>query len=56
MTEQDVEVILQRAHEKFPETKPRIIFDNGPQFMAKDFKAYIRIVDMNHVRTSPFYP
>lgn len=56
MTEQDVEVILQRAHEKFPKAKPRIISDNGPQFIAKDFKAYIRIMGMSHVRTSPFYP
>ena len=56
MTEQDVEIILQRAHEKFPEAKPRIISDNGPQFIAKDFKEYIRVMGMSHVRTSPFYP
>lgn len=34
----------------------RIISDNGPQFIAKDFKEYIRISGMTHVRTSPFYP
>ena len=56
MKEKDVEIILQRAHEKFPEKKPRIISDNGPQFIAKDFKAYIRLIGMSHVRTSPFYP
>ncbi len=56
MTEQDVEVILQRAHEKFPKAKPRIISDNGPQFIAKDFKEYIKLTGMSHVRTSPFYP
>ena len=56
MTEQDVEIILQRAREKFPEAQPRIISDNGPQFIAKDFKEYIRITGMSHVRTSPFYP
>jgi putative transposase len=56
MKEQEVEVILQRAVEKFPEAKPRIISDNGPQFMAKDFKEFIRICGMTHVRTSPFYP
>jgi transposase-like protein len=38
MTEADVETILQRAREKFPGEKPRIISDNGPQFIAKDFK------------------
>ena len=56
MKEKDVEIILHRAHEKFPEKKPRIISDNGPQFIAKDFKAYIRLIGMSHVRTSPFYP
>ena len=35
---------------------PRIISDNGPQFIAKDFKAYIRLIGMSHVRTTPFYP
>jgi len=56
MTEKDVEIILQRAREKFPEATPRIISDNGPQFIAKDFKEFIRVVGMTHVRTSPFYP
>ncbi len=56
MTEQDVEIIVQRALEAFPDAKPRIISDNGPQFVAKDFKAFIRIKGMDHVRTSPYYP
>ena len=56
MTEADVETILQRAHEAFPEARPRIISDNGPQFVARDFKAFIRMQGMTHVRTSPFYP
>ncbi len=56
MTERDVEIILQRAREKFPNAKPRIISDNGPQFISKDFKEFIRISGMTHVRTSPYYP
>jgi transposase InsO family protein len=56
MTEADVEIILERAREKFPEAKPRIISDNGPQFIAKSFKEYIRVCGMTHVRTAPFYP
>jgi transposase InsO family protein len=56
MTERDVECILQVARERFPEEKPRIISDNGPQFVARDFKEYIRISGMTHVRTSPYYP
>jgi transposase InsO family protein len=56
MTEADVQTILQRAREKFPGVTPRIISDNGPQFIAKDFKEFIRICGMTHVRTSPYYP
>ena len=56
MKESDVEIILQRAHEKFPDATPRIISDNGPQFISKDFKEFIRISGMTHVKTSPYYP
>lgn len=56
MTEQDELVVLQRAREKFPHETPRIISDNGSQFLAKDFKEFIRICGMTHVRTSPYYP
>jgi transposase InsO family protein len=56
MTEADIEIILQRAREKYPEAPPRIISDNGPQFIAKDFKEFIRVSGMTHVRTPPFYP
>ena len=51
-----METILQRAREKFPGEHPRIISDNGPQFIARDFKEFIRIAGMTHVRTSPYYP
>ena len=34
----------------------RIISDNGPEFIARDFKEFIRIAGMTHVRTSPNYP
>jgi putative transposase len=56
MTETDVEIIIQKAKEKFPEARPRIISDNGPQFIAKDFKEFVRLSGMTHVRTSPYYP
>lgn len=56
MTERDVEIILQRAREKFPQARPQIISDNGPQFISKDFKEFIRISGMTHVKTSPYYP
>jgi transposase InsO family protein len=56
MTEADVECILLHAREMYPNENPRIISDNGPQFIAKDFKEFIRLTGMTHVRTAPYYP
>ncbi len=56
MKEVDVETILQRARERVAGATPRIISDNGPQFVSRDFKIFIRLVGMTHVRTSPYYP
>jgi putative transposase len=56
MKEADVECILLRAREMHPGESPRVISDNGPQFVAKDFKEFIRLTGMTHVRTAPYYP
>jgi putative transposase len=56
MGEGVVETIIQRAREMYPNERPRIITDNGPQFIAKDFKEFIRLCGMTHVKTSPYYP
>ena len=56
MEETDVETVVQRALERYPGEKPRIISDNGPQFIARDFKEFIRLMGLTHVRTSPYYP
>jgi transposase InsO family protein len=56
MTEAQVELIIERAKEQYPEARARIISDNGPQFIARDFKEYIKISGMTHVRTSRYYP
>lgn len=56
MKETDVEIVLQRAREKYPDESPRIISDRGPQFIARDFKEYVKISGMDHVMTSPYYP
>ena len=45
-----------KGSEKFPGASPRVISDNGPQFISRDFKSYIRETGMTHVRTSPYYP
>ena len=63
MEEQDVEIVVARALEKHPGVKPRVISDNGPPTnalrrcpIAKDFKIFIRVYGLSHVRTSPYYP
>ena len=49
MTEKDIEIILERGSEKFPNQTPRIISDNNRQFISGDFKTYIQIIGMTHV-------
>jgi hypothetical protein len=56
MKESDIDVILQGARRSMPGPNRRIISDNGPQFVARDWKEFICISGMTHVRTSPFYP
>lgn len=56
MTEDDVAIVVQRAREKFPEARPRIISDNGKQFVSREFKELVRLAGMSHVRISPGYP
>ncbi len=56
MTTAEVEIVLQGARERVPGATPRVISDNGPPFIAKDFKEFIRLCGMTHVRTSPAYP
>jgi transposase InsO family protein len=56
MQEFDVQLTLQRALEKYPDEKPRIISDNGSQFISKDFHDYLKFVGLQHIRTSIGYP
>ncbi len=56
MQQFDVQITLQRALEKYSGFKPRIISDNGSQFIAKDFTEYLRQLGLQHVRTSIAYP
>lgn len=56
MKSDEVELVVQKGREKYAGVTPRIISDNGPQFVSKDFKEYIRLTGMTHVKTSPYYP
>ena len=56
MQEYDVQFTLQKALERFPGVKPRIISDNGTQFISKDFSEYLRLAGLTHIKTSICYP
>jgi putative transposase len=56
MKNDQVQLALQRAQERYPNERPRLITDNGPQFIAKDFKEFVRLAGLTHVKTSPYYP
>ena len=51
-----IEILIQEVKEKYPGHNPRIITDNGPQFLSQSFKDFIRKAQMTHVKTSPYYP
>ena len=56
MQESDVEITLQRAIEKFSSYNPKIISDNGTQFISRDFHEFLSFVELKHIRTSVAYP
>jgi transposase InsO family protein len=58
MKEKDVQIVLQRAYEKYPEAKGKtsLISDNGKQFLANDFSSYLKTLNIRHIKTSPMYP
>lgn len=56
MEEADVEIVLQRAQERFPNEHPRVISDHGCQFVSKEFNCYIRNVGFSHTLISVGYP
>ena len=56
MTDADVGIATQLAHERFPSAKPKFISDNGGQFIGKEFQNFIGLHGFTHVRTSPNYP
>jgi putative transposase len=39
-----------------PGAHPRVISDNGSQFIAGDFRRFIDLAGLTHVRTSVNYP
>jgi transposase InsO family protein len=56
MKELDVEKTIQKAHEKYPDKKPKLISDNGSQYISKEFQSYLKEVELQHITTSLNYP
>jgi transposase-like protein len=50
------EIAVAKAMEKYPCAKPRLITDNGSQFISKDFRELTRLLDIEHTFTSPGHP
>ncbi|MHB8421659.1 MAG: IS3 family transposase [Leptospirales bacterium] len=58
MTTADVEIVIQRALETLPKgvDKPRIISDNGPQYLSTEFRSYLRDQEVVHSRIRVGHP
>ena len=56
MTAGDVEMVLQRAFERFPNASPCLISDNGSQFIGNQFKGFLADCGFTQRRTSVNYP
>jgi len=59
MTTVDVEIVTERALEKLPsnlEQKPRLITDNGSQYVSAEFKGYLRERDISHSKARVNHP
>lgn len=52
----DVLMVIQRAREKFPDVKPRVISDRGGPYIAREFKEYLRNAGLKQTLISARYP
>ena len=50
------EAVLMKAGELYPEARPRVITDNGSQFISKDFRELVSLLEMEQTFTSPAHP
>jgi transposase InsO family protein len=53
----NAELLLAETKELYPDAKtPRIISDNGSQFISKDFEELVALLEFEHTRTSANHP
>ncbi len=51
-----VEVFIQKVKEKYPHVKPKLIHDNGSQFISLDFVRLVQTLEIQQVRTRRNHP
>lgn len=56
MTSYDTSLTVQKAKDKFPGARPRIITDNGSQYISKEFKEFIKQAELEQITTSVKHP
>lgn len=59
MTQFDVSIVLYRAWENWilgTDLHPRVISDNGKQFLSKEYKMALRDSGLTHTKTAPYHP
>jgi putative transposase len=56
MRSDSVELFIQETKDKYPHAKPKLIHDNGGQFISLDFKKLISRLDIQDVRTRRNHP
>jgi transposase-like protein len=51
-----VETFVQRVKDKYPDSRPMLITDNGSQFISLDFKRLVSNLQITHVRSRRNHP
>jgi transposase InsO family protein len=51
-----VETFIQKVKEKYPHAKPRLIHDNGSQFISLDFVRLVQTLEIQQIRTRRNHP
>jgi len=52
----NIEILVTRAKELYPESHARIIHDNGKQFTSREFLELVARLELKETSTSPFHP
>ena len=52
----NIELLVARVKKKYQEAKARIIHDNGKQFISKDFKSLVSLLELYETATRVCHP